>query len=183
MHDGFGRGVIVFGDYTVDLGYGVEYGQNALDGPRVKSTPVTRSWAPKVEVCSDAKYFCLKSTGSVSFAVPRKCQDLKVGDSWTVAGVRTVVLASHDLPGLKGWKGDQPLPAGRPPRYYLLGDPSRPSVVLFYAQRDGVTDLVIGGAATDAARAGTLNPYAPANNTRGSPLRPLVTPDTVAACG
>jgi hypothetical protein len=181
--DGFGRGVMVFGDYTVDLGYGIEYAKGQISGERFRSNDRTRAWAAKIETCSDDRYYCLRSKGRFSLVAPRRCLEPKVGDTWTVAGLTTQVLATYEAPWLKNFK-DQPAPeSGGPLRYYALGDPGRPDVVFFYAPRDGVTQVVIGSrragsTAIKDLRDGLLDPYAHASG----PFLPLVTPDTVAAC-
>lgn len=186
LFDGFGRGVIIYGDYTVDLGYGLEFG-----GPSLATLPrppaSLRGHAPAVEVCNTDGFFCLRSKGDVSFVVPRACVDPQVGTVWSVGDVKTVVLAHHVASWFKTWNQDQPPPEGAGPAdVYLLGDPDRPQSVYAYSPWSGVTDLMVrnggpGDRAVDLARAGKIDPFAVAKP--GGPSRKsLLTPDTVAAC-
>lgn len=186
IFDGFGRGVIIFGDYTVDLGYGLEFGGASLaNTPRPPES--LRASAPKVEVCNTAGFFCLRSKGQVSFAVPRACSTPQVGTVWSVGDVKTVVLAHHVAPWFRTWKQDQPPPEGAgAAEIYVLGDPARPQSIYFYAPAQGVTDLIFrnggpGDTAVELARAGKIDPFAAAQP-RGLIRKSLLTPDTVAAC-
>ena len=186
IFDGFGRGVIIYGDYIVDLGYGIEFG-----GPSLATTPrppeSLRATSPKVEVCNTAGFFCLRSKGQVSFAVPRACGAPQVGTVWSVGEVKTVVLAHHVAPWFKTWKPDQPPPEGAgAAEIYVLGDPARPQSIYFYSPTQGVTDLIFrnggpGDTAVELARAGKIDPFA-AVQPRGLIRKSLLTPDPVAAC-
>lgn len=186
IFDGFGRGVILYGDYTVDLGYGLEFGGVSLAAP--PRPPVSlRGNAPAVEICNTDAFFCLRSKGEVSFVAPRACGAPAVGTVWSVGDVKTVVLAHYVAPWFKTWSQDQPPPEGAgPPDVYLLGDPARPQSIYFYSPRHGVTDVMFrdggpGERAVELARAGKIDPFAAAKP--GGPIRKsLLTPDTVAAC-
>lgn len=186
LFDGFGRGVIVYGDYTVDLGYGLEFGGPSLATPP-RPPASLRGNAPAVELCNTDGFFCLRSKGEVSFVVPRGCGAPQVGTVWSVGDVKTVVLAHHVAPWFKTWNQDQPPPEGAGPAdLYLLGDPARPQSIYVYSPQHGVTDFMFrnggpGDTAVDLARAGKIDPFAAARP--GGPSRKsLLTPDTVAAC-
>jgi hypothetical protein len=176
---------MMFNEYIIDLGYGVEYSQNSIDGPRIRSSVGTQAWAAKVEVCTTTQYYCIRSPkGLLSFSTPRKCQAFKVGDEWTVAGVKTSVLAHHVAAWAKTRKAGEPPPPGAGPmNVYVLGDASRPDSVVLYSPEYGVTDIVARPGAVDLARSGQFDPYLPANRGATSPLKPLISPDSVAACG
>lgn len=103
--------------------------------------------------CSNADYYCLRE-GWFAVTVPRVCQTLHVGDSWTVDGVTTRVVAR--TPTFRD-------PHNYPPGDYfvwILTTDSLPNTAYLYDPPFGIKALYQGSQGTNAraiAEAGQID--------------------------
>ena len=129
------RGVFVFGYVGLDFKYGLE------------------DWVPlfpySLTNCSTKTYYCA-SAYIVHIVLPRTCSELKVGDSWTVGGITTIVLAEVHNPS-----SDLGIHAYGPATVQLLGSPAFPHTVYEYWGQGGVRVIYYDFLSDLVAMAGT----------------------------
>lgn len=113
------RGVFVFGDLVFDFQKQLE-----VYGP-VVTTLVN---------CSDETYFCAYAS-YLHIVLPRKCPEFKVGQSWSHAGIKTVVLSVHQ-------EGQETIHTFVR-NIVLLGSSGFPGVVYEYTRDIGVTGIYV----------------------------------------
>ena len=122
------RGVFVFGYLTIDF---------------QRHTAVT---VPDRSIgfyyglvnCSNETFYCVKSQ-HVDLVLPKICAPMKVGDTFSLAGITTTVLA--EVPNARAHIG---LHSQGPQKQYLLGDDSKPDTVYVYWGQDGVVEIDMG---------------------------------------
>lgn len=108
------RGIHVFGDVLFDFGI-----------KRVAAG----YFVSELSDCSDERFYCL-SASFAKLTVPKVCEDIKVGSTWSTRGVTTRVVAKADAP-----QGHLTVPMQQ--WYYLMSD-ENPEMVFVYMQRGGV---------------------------------------------
>jgi hypothetical protein len=163
-----GSGVFVFGPLLLDLNRRQEsYSPTTIRG---------------LKDCSTKTHYCLTSRpkgkvgGEMAIALPIKCADFAIGQSWSIQGVTTTVLGierparerlSHHFT--------------KPDQIIYLGDSSNPEVVYEYWGTSGVVAIYQGLLShprlVDDVRAG-LNPETLKRGHRMS----LITFDRFAPC-
>lgn len=114
----WGRGVHVFGSVLFDFGY---------------QTVSAGMFSASLKDCSGEQYLCFNSS-MASLVVPRYCQDIGVGSSWSSGGVVTKVLAQSEEP-----QGHLTVPGRQ--WYYLMSD-GNSSVVFVYSKVSGVQGII-----------------------------------------
>lgn len=129
-----GSGVYAFGWLLLDLNHRAE--RWVPDRP-----------TPLID-CSNDEVYCLTARrghnyGIVAFAVPRWCGNLAVGDRWSSAEVRTIVLAKVE-PSNEPIRDPIDYHTRRTGTVYYLGDDSNPRIVYEYVQGGGIIAVING---------------------------------------
>lgn len=160
------RGIHVFGSVLFDFGL-----QRVAAGYFVS----------ELSDCSNERFYCL-SASFAKLAVPKICEDVEVGSTWSTRGVTTRVVAKADAP-----QGHLTVPGQQ--WYYLMSD-ENPEMVFVYMQRNGVQAILFDPnrrAGFDRiAQRGELSDFADQSRRAGSAVSPywnsLITRDVFAGC-
>jgi hypothetical protein len=129
-----GSGVYAFGWLLLDLNHRRERW-------------VADRTSPLVD-CSNEEVYCLTARrgnilGVVAFAVPRSCRTPAVGDIWSSAEVRTIVLAKVE-PSNEPVRNAIDEHRQRTATVYYLGDDSNPEIVYEYTLGNGIVAILNG---------------------------------------
>jgi hypothetical protein len=129
-----GSGVYAFGPLLLDLNH-----RRERWGPG-RSSPLVD--------CSNDEVYCLTARrgndfGVVAFAVPRLCGNPAVGDRWSSAEVRTVVLARIE-PSNEPIRNPVDYHTRRTATVYYLGDDANPEIVYEYFLGNGIVAVLNG---------------------------------------
>lgn len=129
-----GSGVYAFGPLLLDLNHGRERWVPGRTSPLVD--------------CSNEEVYCLtarrgNNLGVVAFAVPRSCGSPAVGDRWSSAEVRTIVLARIE-PSNEPIRNAVDYHRRRTATVYYLGDDSNPRIVYEYTLGNGIVAILNG---------------------------------------
>lgn len=163
------RRVYVYGDLLLDFARGTEGKHN---GAQLKD-------------CSDTTYFCVDGR-ITNFVVPRTCQVIKVGDSWSLNGIRTTVIADAMAPPSHG-----SIAYGVSRKAFYLQSDRDVHTLYLYKPDEGIKSIYydIRGRTDFAllARQGKLNRFDDDHETmeghvRQHLVKSLVTLDTLAEC-
>jgi hypothetical protein len=129
-----GSGVYAFGWLLLDLNHRRERWIAGRTSPLVD--------------CSNEEVYCLtarrgNNLGVVAFAVPRSCGSPAVGDRWSSAEVRTIVLARIE-PSNEPIRNAVDYHTRRTATVYYLGDDSNPRIVYEYTLGNGIVAILNG---------------------------------------